>query len=233
MDMPYKNNISINHWAEEDRPREKLLMHGRRTLTDAELIAILIGSGSVEESAVELSRRILAANGHDLNQLAKLQVEDLCRFKGIGPAKAISIIAAMEIGRRRKERPEIAKGRITSSKDAFLYLRPDFADLNHEEFWILIVNQANQIQSKHMISKGGRAATVVDAKLVFECALRNNATSIILSHNHPSGNLQPSEQDKKLTDKLFGAGKLLDILVLDHLIIYNHDYYSFSDHGLI
>ena len=231
--MPYKNNISINHWAEADRPREKLLMHGRRTLADAELIAILIGSGSADESAVELSRRILAANDNDLNQVAKLQVEDLCRYKGIGPAKAISIIAAMEIGRRRKERPEIVKGRITSSQDAFFYLRSDFADLNHEEFWIVIVNQANHIQSKHMISKGGRAATVVDAKLVFECALRTNATSIILSHNHPSGNLQPSEQDKKLTDKLFSAGKLLDILILDHLIVYNHDYYSFSDHGLI
>jgi len=231
MEKPYITHISINQWAEEDRPREKLLLQGRRALTDAELIAILIGSGSRNESAVELSRRILSDSENDLNKLALLLVEDLCAFKGIGEAKAIAIIAALELGRRRNETADIVRKQITSSKDAFDALRSNYWDLNHEEFWIILLNQANRILSKQLISRGGRAGTVVDAKLVFEVALRNQATSIILSHNHPSGNLQPSEQDRILTKKLIEGGKLLDIRVLDHLIIFNDSYYGFSDEG--
>jgi len=233
MESAYKPHISINQWAEEDRPREKLLLQGRRALSDAELIAILIGSGSRNESAVELSRRILNENGNDLNQLATLLVEDLYSYKGIGEAKAVTIIAALELGRRRSEIAEVIKKQIGSSRDAFELLKLQYLDLNHEEFWILLLNQANRVQSKQLISRGGRAGTVVDAKLVFESALRNKATAIILSHNHPSGNLKPSDQDRNLTKKLFEAGKLLDIRVLDHLIFSNNAYYSFSDEGLL
>lgn len=233
MELPYKPHIAINQWAEEDRPREKLLLQGRRALSDAELLSILIGSGSRNESAVELSRRILNENGNDLNQLATLLVEDLYSYKGIGEAKAITIIAALELGRRRSETAEVSKKQIGSSKDVFDVLKLQYMDLNHEEFWILLLNQANRVQSKQLISRGGRAGTVVDAKLVFESALRHKATAIILSHNHPSGNLKPSEQDRSLTKKLFEGGKLLDIRVLDHLIFSNNSYYSFSDEGLL
>jgi len=227
----FNSHISINHWAEEDRPREKLLTQGRRALSDAELMAILIGSGSRNESAVELSRRILNQNENDLNKLAMLTVEDLCEFRGIGQAKAITIIAALEIGRRRKYTPETAKKQIGCSEDAFEILRSKYADLNHEEIWVILLNQANRVQSSQLISKGGRAGTVVDAKIVFETALKHEATSIVLSHNHPSGNLHPSEQDITLTKKLVEGGKLLDIRVLDHLIFSNDRYYSFSDEG--
>lgn len=231
MEVPYTSHLSISQWAEDDRPREKLLRQGRRALSDAELIAILIGSGSRNESAVELSKRILKESDNDLNKLATLLVEDLCDFKGIGIAKAVSVVAALELGRRRKETPEAVKKQITSSQDAFEVLRSQYADLNHEEFWILLVNQANRVQSKQLISRGGRAGTVVDAKLVFETALRHKATSIILSHNHPSGNLKPSDQDRTLTKKIIEGGKLLDVRVLDHLIFSNDTYYSFSDEG--
>lgn len=228
---PFESHISINEWAEEDRPREKLLTQGRRALSDAELMAILIGSGSRNESAVELSRRILKKNENDLNKLAMLSVEDLCAFKGIGQAKAIAIIAALEFGRRRKDAPEVVKKMISSSKDAYDILKSQYADLNHEEFWIILLNQGNRVQSKQLISKGGRAGTVVDAKIVFETALKHEATAIILTHNHPSGTLHPSEQDRSLTKKLIEGGKLLDIRVLDHLIFSNNTYYSFSDEG--
>lgn len=224
-------HMAIRSWAEEDRPREKLLTQGRRALTDAELIAILIGSGSRSESAVELSRRILAEAGHDLNQLSKQTVQALCNFKGIGEAKAITIVAALELGRRRQETPEVQRRQITTSRDVFDVLKSKYTDLNHEEFWILLLNQANRVQRVHLVSKGGRAGTVVDAKLVFEAALQYKATSIILSHNHPSGNLKPSNQDLSLTRKLVEAGKLLDIRVLDHVIFADHSYYSFSDEG--
>jgi DNA repair protein RadC len=233
MESLYKLHISINQWAEEDRPREKLLLQGRRALSDAELISILIGSGSRNESAVELGRRILKDNGNDLNELATLLVEDLYAYTGIGEAKAVTIIAALELGRRRSETTEVLKKQIGSSKDAFEVLKPQYMDLNHEEFWILLLNQANRVQSKQLISRGGRAGTVVDAKLVFESALRHKATAIILSHNHPSGNLKPSDQDRNLTKKLVEGGKLLDVRVLDHLIFSNNAYYSFSDEGLL
>src|SRR5690606_31560544 len=205
--------LSIHQWAEEDRPREKLMLHGRRTLSDAELIAILIGSGSAEESAVELSRRILNDNDNNLNSLATKTVEDLCEYKGIGEAKAITVIAALELGRRRQENPAMKKLKIQYSSDVYRCLSSVYADLNHEEFWILMLNQANQVEGKKLISRGGRAGTVVDAKIVFEAALRHKATGIVLSHNHPSGNLSPSQQDRDLTKKLVKAGKLLDIRV--------------------
>lgn len=233
MGKEYAKRLAINFWAEEDRPREKMLVQGRRALTDAELIAILIGSGSKSESAVELSRRILSESNNDLNKLATFSIKDLTngRFKGIGEAKAISIIAALELGRRRKETMTQERPQITSSKDAFQLMAPIYADLNHEEFWIILLNTANRVIGKHKLSKGGRAGTVVDVKILFEEVLSYKATSVILTHNHPSGNLRPSDQDRVLTKRISEAGKLLDIKILDHLIFSDTTYYSFSDEG--
>ena len=229
----YNSKITIKTWAEEDRPREKLLSQGRRTLTDAELMAILIGSGSTTETAVELSKRILHSCNNDLNALAKLSVTELCKFKGIGEAKAISIIAALELGRRRKESDQLETNKITSSRDVFLILSPQFSDLLHEEFWILLLNKANKVLNKVLISKGGQSATVVDAKVIFKAALEHNASSIILAHNHPSGNLSPSQEDMNITKKIVSAAKLIDFSVLDHIIMTDKAYYSFADEGLI
>jgi DNA repair protein RadC len=233
MGKEYAKRLAINFWAEEDRPREKMLVQGRRALTDAELIAILIGSGSKSESAVELSRRILSESNNDLNKLATFSIKDLTngRFKGIGEAKAISIIAALELGRRRKETMTQERPQITNSKDAFQLMAPIYADLNHEEFWIILLNTANRVIGKHKLSKGGRAGTVVDVKILFEEVLSYKATSVILTHNHPSGNLRPSDQDRVLTKRISEAGKLLDIKILDHLIFSDTTYYSFSDEG--
>lgn len=233
MGKEYAKRLAINFWAEEDRPREKMLAQGRRALSDAELIAILIGSGSKNESAVELSRRILAESNNDLNKLATLSIKDLTngRFKGIGEAKAISIIAALELGRRRKETTTQERPQITSSKDAYQLMAPFYSDLNHEEFWIILLNTANRVIGKHKLSKGGRAGTVVDVKILFEEVLSYKATSVILTHNHPSGNLKPSDQDRVLTKRISEAGKLLDIKILDHLIFSDTSYYSFSDEG--
>jgi DNA repair protein RadC len=229
----YLERITIKSWAEEDRPREKLLTLGRRSLTDAELIAILIGSGSRQETAVELSKRILHSLENDLEKLGRLSVNELSKFKGIGEAKAISIIAALELGRRRREteRPKVTS--ITCSKDIFHLMHRHFADLNHEEFWIILLNRANNVQSQHLISKGGQAGTVADPKIIFKAALENHAASIILAHNHPSGSLRPSQADINLTKKLRDAGMLLDISVLDHLIFTDTTYFSFADEGMI
>ncbi|HEY1024360.1 MAG TPA: DNA repair protein RadC [Sphingobacteriaceae bacterium] len=229
----YEEKVTIKSWAEEDRPREKLLLQGRRTLTDAELIAILIGSGSRDETAVELSRRILMSHQNDLDKLGKLSVQDLSKFKGIGEAKAIAIIAALELGRRRKEAEIPDKIQVGNSIDVYKALLPIFADLPHEEFWILLLNRANRIISKHLISKGGQAGTVADPKIIFNTAIQHQAASIILAHNHPSGNLKPSAADISLTNKLVSAGQLLDINVLDHLIITDKGYYSFADEGMM
>lgn len=229
----YEQKITIKSWAEEDRPREKLSLSGRRSLTDAELIAILIGSGSKNESAVELSKRILHACLNDLNQLGKLSIQELSKFKGIGEAKAISIIAALEIGRRRKETTPIERVQISTSRDVYQALLPQFADLNHEEFWIVLLNRANKITSKHLISKGGQAGTVADPKIIFNTALQNHAAYIMLAHNHPSGNLKPSQADLDLTRKLKAAGQLLDIPILDHLIITDNGFLSFADEGIL
>jgi DNA repair protein RadC len=229
----YDTHITIKSWAEEDRPREKLAGQGRRALTDAELIAILIGSGSRDESAVELSKRILYHYGNDLNKLGKASIDELSQFKGIGEAKAISIIAALEVGRRRNESEPQAIERIATSKDAYMLLKRFLVDLNHEEFWLLLLGQNCKVLGKELISRGGLTATVADPKIIFGVALRYSATSMMLAHNHPSGNLKPSQQDIDLTKKIVAAGKLLDIKVLDHLIITDNAYYSFADESVL
>ncbi|RVU00210.1 JAB domain-containing protein [Mucilaginibacter limnophilus] len=229
----YDNKISIKAWAEEDRPREKLSGQGRRSLTDAELIAILIGSGSRDESAVELSKRILHRYDNDLNKLGKATIADLCKFKGVGEAKAISIIAALEIGRRRADTDIKVLDEITASRDAYNIMRRHLADLNHEEFWIILINRANKVITKELVSKGGLSGTVADPKIIFHMALQHQASAIILIHNHPSGNLKPSQLDIELTKKIANAGRMLDINVLDHLIITDSGFYSFADEGVM
>jgi len=230
---PYQDKISIKAWAEEDRPREKLSMQGRRALTDAELIAILIGSGSRTETAVELSKRILHHYDNDLNRLAKASIQELSNFRGIGEAKAISIIAALEIGRRRDDTEVKAVESILSSKDAYNLMRRHLVDLNHEEFWIILLGRASKVLGKELISKGGLSGTVADPKIIFHIALQQQASGIILIHNHPSGNLKPSQLDISLTKKLSEAGRMLEIQILDHLIIGDTGYYSFGDESLL
>lgn len=229
----YESKIGIKSWAEEDRPREKLISHGRRILTDAELIAILIGSGSRNESAVDLSKRILYHFKNDLHTLGKVSVMELSQFKGIGEAKAISIIAALELGRRRRETAIKEPDKINGSQSVHQLLKPHFEDLNYEEFWILLLNRANRVISHHLISKGGQAGTVADPKIIFQTALENHAASIILAHNHPSGNLKPSQADVDLTKRIRTAGEMLDIQVLDHLIVTDFGYFSFVDEGMM
>lgn len=227
-------NITIKHLAEEDRPREKLMLKGRAVLTDAELIAILIGSGSKKETAVQLSQRMLASVKHNLNDLGKLTINDLIKFNGIGEAKAITIIAATELGRRRKETDVVQKVKITSSKDAYEELLPHLSDLPHEEFWILLLNRANEVLSKINLSKGGTTGTVVDGKIIMKHAIEMpRCCGIILCHNHPSGNLRPSEADIKITHKLKEIAAFIDINLLDHLIIGENAYYSFGDEGIL
>ncbi len=233
MSLPYRNNVPIKTWAEEDKPREKLLLNGRRSLSDAELIAILIGSGSRDESAVDLSKRILRYYGNDLSVLGKLSVQELSKFKGIGEAKAIAIIAALELGRRRKETEQQKTTSITCSQDIYNLLSHSFLDLLHEEFWVVLLNRANKVLAKVLISKGGQSATISDPKIIFKTALEHNAAAIILAHNHPSGNLKPSSEDLNLTKKLVLAAKLLDIGVLDHIIFADTLYFSFADEGLM
>lgn len=228
----HKQLLGIKAWAEEDRPREKLIGKGRHILTEAELIAILIGSGSRDETAVELSKRILASVDNNLNELGKLTVQELNRFKGVGDAKAISIIAALELGRRRKNAEIIKREKITSSKDVFEMMKPLMMDLPHEEFWLLMLNRANSVIKKELISRGGVAGTVVDTKIIFKTAVDNHASSIIICHNHPSGNLKPSEADLKITKNIKEAGKIMEITLLDHLIITENGFYSFVDEGV-
>ena len=227
-----ENKLGIKSWAEEDRPREKLMEKGRHVLTEAELIAILIGSGSRNETAVELSKRILASVGNNLNDLGKLNVTELTKFKGIGEAKAISVMAAMELGRRRKDSEVVKRDKITSSKDVFNIMNPLMLDLPHEEFWLLILNRANLVIKKELISRGGVSGTVVDTKIIFKTAIENYASSIIICHNHPSGNLKPSEADVKITKNIKDAGKLMEIPLLDHIIITENGFYSFADEGM-
>jgi DNA repair protein RadC len=224
---------SIKEWAVEDRPREKMQAKGVRSLSEAELIAILIGSGNLEESAVEVSRRIMASVNNNLNELGKKNISDLQKFKGIGPAKAITIAAAMELGRRRKESEPDEKAKVITSGDAAAIFKPLLSDLPHEEFWVLLLNRNNLVLDKMMVSQGGLAGTVIDVRIILKVALEKLACSIILCHNHPSGNLVPSEADKDITKKMKEAGKHMDIPVLDHLIIGNGSYFSFADEGLI
>lgn len=232
MSSTYKEaNFTIKSWAEEDRPREKLLSKGKSSLTDAELIAILIGSGSRNESAVSLSQRILKSVDNNLNDLGKSTLNELMKFKGIGEAKAITIAAALELGRRRQLSDIKEKPQIKSSKDAYHVLAPLVMDLPHEEFWILLLNRANKVIGRERVSLGGVAGTVVDAKIIFRKGLESLASGIILCHNHPSGNLNPSRADLDITQKLKRAGETLEINILDHLIISENGYFSFADEG--
>ncbi|OUJ73022.1 RadC family protein [Hymenobacter crusticola] len=226
-------SFSIKSWAEEDRPREKLLQKGRAALSDAELMAILLGSGTAKLSAVDVAKLILNAVQNDLNELARLSVKDLMRHKGIGEAKAITIIAALELGRRRKESAAAQRATITCSRDIYNLVRPNLQDLPHEEFWVVLLNRANVVMRKQPISTGGVAGTVADPKLIFKHALEQLASSVILVHNHPSGNRNPSAADIALTRKVKEAGKFLDLPVLDHLIYTDHGYYSFADEGIL
>ena len=230
----YDQKLGIKTWPFADRPREKLILQGRRALTDAELIAILIGSGNKTETAVDLSKRILAHYQNDLAKLAKLGIKELSKFKGIGMAKALGIVAALELGRRRKDKEsDKLLPKITSSTDAHVIFRTELADLAHEEFWILLLNKANRVMAKQRISAGGQSMTIVDPKLIFKIALEHNAASIILGHNHPSGNLHASTADMHITKKLVEAGKLLELPVLDHIILTDHSFISMADEGLI
>lgn len=229
----YEQKIGIKLWAEEDRPREKLLKNGRRHLTDAELIAILIGSGNRNETAVDLSKRILNFYDNNLTKLGKASIPELSKFKGIGEAKAISIVAALELGLRRKENPADEIIQVTASSDVYKYLRNTFAHLNHEEFWILLLNRSNRIIGKYLISKGGQAGTVADPKIIFKTGLENNAAYIIMAHNHPSGNLKPSESDDRLTKDAIASGHMLSLPVVDHLIFTDNGYYSYKDEGFL
>ncbi|HLV92816.1 MAG TPA: DNA repair protein RadC [Aequorivita sp.] len=231
--MEENTNFSIKNWNEDDRPREKMLQKGRIALSDAELIAILIGSGSRNESAVSLSQRILAAAHNNLNELGKFSVSDLMKFKGIGKAKAISIVAAMELGRRRRAEEALEKKKITSSYSVFEFFQPLIGELPHEEFWILYLNNSNKVIRSSQLSKGGITGTLVDVRLVFKEAIELGAVSVILAHNHPSGTLKPSHADIQLTKKLKTAGDSLDIKVLDHLIVTEKTYFSFADENML
>lgn len=225
--------LNIKSWSPEDRPREKLLLKGTSSLSDAELIGILIGSGTPSLSAVDVAKKILQSVDNNLHELARLSVKDLMKAKGIGEAKAITIIAALELGRRRNDLEPNEKLKITSSKDAFELLKGDFMDLPHEEFWVLLVNRANRVVKKKRVSEGGVSGTVADPKIIFKLALEELATGVIVAHNHPSGNLTASQSDIDLTKKLKEAGKFLEIQVLDHLIVAGQKYYSFADEGVL
>lgn len=222
----------INQWAEDDRPREKFLLKGKSSLSDSELLAILIGSGSRNESAVQLCQRILASTNNNLNQLGKISVNQLTNFKGIGEAKAISIAAALELGRRRRAEESIELKKITSSKMVFEIMQPIIGELPHEEFWVLYLNNSNKVIHKSQLSKGGLTGTVVDVRLIFKTAFEHNAISIILTHNHPSGKLLASDADIQITKKIKEASKHLEINVLDHIIITENGFYSFNDEGI-
>jgi DNA repair protein RadC len=229
----YNNHVAIHHWAEDDRPREKLINKGKNSLSDAELMAIILGSGSRNESAVQLSQRILGTAFNNLYNLSKLSLSDLCKFKGMGPAKAVSLMAAMELGHRLKSTLPHEKTKIRSSKDAFLELTNQFTDPHVEEFHILLLNQANELLSKHFVSRGGITGTVADIRVMARLAIEGKATGLIISHNHPSGQLHPSSADIEITQKIKKGLDLLDIKLLDHLILANNSYFSFSDQQMM
>jgi DNA repair protein RadC len=225
--------LSIKQWASDDRPREKLQEKGLQSLSDAELLAIIIGSGTRETSAVELARYILTQSENNLALLGKKSISDLIKIKGIGEAKAISIIAALELGRRRRNSETAKEEQITSSSDAFEFIRPLLVDIAHEEFWVLYLNRANKIIERYKLSQGGISGTVTDIRLILKRGLELLASSIVICHNHPSGNLQPSDQDKQITEKLKIAALQMEIKLIDHIIVADNSYYSFCDEGLI
>lgn len=229
-----EKKLNINEWAVEDRPREKMMLHGVGALSDAELLAILIGSGNREETAVELMRRILASCHNDLNELGKMGLEELCTFKGIGDAKAVAILAASELGKRRAS-AERSRERttITSSKDIYSYFHPLLCDLSVEECWVLLLNQALKVIDRVRVSTGGLAGTAVDIRLVLREALIRRAPAIALCHNHPSGNTCPSNEDNRLTERLAKSAAVMDIRLIDHLVLTDGAYYSYADEGRI
>ena len=231
--MSESSSFPIRNWSEDDRPREKLLLKGKSALSDAELIAILIGSGSRNETAVGLSQRILLSIGNNLNMLGKLSTQQLMLFKGIGEAKAITIAAAMELGRRRRAEEAVDLTKVTSSQTIYQIMQPIIGELSHEEFWVIYLNNSNKVIYKCQLSKGGMTGTVVDVRIAFKLALEHNVTAIILCHNHPSGTLVASDADKQITRKLKLAGENLDIKVLDHLIVTETSYFSFADEGIL
>jgi len=226
-------HITIKLLAEDDRPREKLARMGRHTLSDAELLAIVLASGNKNETAVQLARRMLSENGNNINQLAKLGLNELKKYKGVGLVKAINIAAAFELGRRRKEGDGSERVKITSSNSAYQILQTRLSDLPHEEFWLLLLNRANQVIKEQHLSTGGIAGTVVDIRIICRAAIENGASSLVIAHNHPSGQIIPSEQDLAITRKLKEALQILEISLLDHLIIGDQKYCSFSDDGLL
>jgi DNA repair protein RadC len=228
-----EKTLSIKSWSPEDRPREKLILKGKSALSDAELVAILLGSGTRTLSAVDLAKKILAQSNNNLHELARMTVKDLIKTKGVGQVKALAIVSALELGRRRKDLEVNDRPKITASRDAYDIIKADLLDIPHEEFWVLLLNRANRMIKKWQISQGGIAGTVADPKIIFKLALDELASGIILAHNHPSGNLTASQADLDLTRKLREAGKLLDIQVLDHLIVAGQKYFSFADEGLI
>ena len=223
--------LTINQWAEEDRPREKMMLKGAEVLSDAELLAILIGSGNTEESAVALMQRVLAAAGNDLNRLGKWEIRDFARFKGLGPAKSITILAALELGKRRKLREHAERLTIRSSEDIYHLFHPLLCDLPYEEFWVLLLNQAAKVIDKVRISRGGIDQTTADVRSILREALLQRATQIALVHNHPSGNTRPSNDDLRLTQQARQAAQTMNIRLLDHVIVTDGSYYSFCDEG--
>ena len=226
-------NLSIKDWAPEDRPREKLLTKGTKSLSDAELLAILVRTGQKNESAVEIARKILVLVQNNLNELGKLSVKDMQKVKGIGEAKAITLIAALELGRRRKLSEIQQKQKISGSRDAFEYVQSFMEDLSYEEFWVLYLNRSHRVIDQVKISQGGVSGTVIDVRIIMKHAIEKLASSIILSHNHPSGNLEPSGADINITKKIRQAAEFHDIKVLDHIIIGEQNYYSFADERIL
>ncbi|MGI9525947.1 MAG: RadC family protein [Weeksellaceae bacterium] len=226
-------NQNLKSWAEDDRPREKMILKGKAALSDAEHLAIIMGSGNKDETAVDLAKRVLQDVQGNWHELARLSISELCQYKGIGEAKAISIITALEIGKRRAQQMALVKPNITSSESAFALLHPLMSDLTTESFYVIYLNQGNRVIKIEQISGGGIAATLVDIRVIFSLALEKKATSIIVSHNHPSGNLNPSKSDKKITEQIKEAGEMLQIPLLDHLIITQTEYLSFADEGIL
>ena len=231
--MSENATFPIRNWSEDDRPREKLMLKGKSALSDAELLAILIGSGSRNETAVGLSQRILTSAQNNLNALGKLSTAQLMLFKGIGEAKAVTIAAAMELGRRRRSEETVDLTKVTSSATIFQIMQPILGDLQHEEFWVIFLNNSNKVVHKCQLSKGGMTGTVVDVRIAFKLALEHNATAVILCHNHPSGTLVASDADRQITRKMKLAGENLDIKVLDHVIVTEKSYFSFADDGIL
>lgn len=226
-------NLSIKTWAEDDRPREKMMLKGKSSLSDAELIAIIIGSGTPSKSAVQLAQEMLFSCNNDLQEFGRWNIKEMQKFKGIGQAKAISLMAAVELGRRRKDGLKEERLQITSARKAFDVLYPNFMDLAHEEFHVLLLNNSNRVIGTRCVSVGGLTGTVADGKIIFREAIAANACGIILAHNHPSGTLEPSTQDMRITKELKNFGKLIDIQILDHIIITDHGFFSFADKNMM